>query len=266
MGRRICTKGQPRKIIRDVRMPFYGRGDVAMLRHMIAEVDEALCRALARVLPNGTVVRLDPPKPTWQSEKPSQAIDLFLFNLAGDDRRLMSGYEEVRDPGGRVLSRQDPARRYFLSYLVTARAPQIAEEHELLDTALRALTDNEALPASCLPDALLETGMPVYVDLDPAGPGHLWTSLGMPARAAFVLTVSAPHRPMPDTELAPPAEKLDLRGDVDYARKAPGRPAAAAAEDGRPAGAEAGQPAGTAAGTGPATVKRWVRIRTEAQR
>src|SRR5919197_2713563 len=130
---------------------------------MIAEVDEALCRALARVLPKGTVVRLDPPKPTWQTEKPSQAIDLFLFNLASDERRLMSGYDEVRDPDGRVLSRRDPAKRYFLSYLVTARAPKIAEEHELLDTALRALTDNESLPTSCLPDALLETGMPVLV-------------------------------------------------------------------------------------------------------
>ncbi|HKC29950.1 MAG TPA: Pvc16 family protein [Jatrophihabitans sp.] len=221
---------------------------------MIAEVDEALCRALAQVLPKGTVVRLDPPKPTWQTEKPSQAIDLFLFNLAGDDRRLMSGYDEVRDADGRVLSRQDPARRYFLSYLVTARAPKIAEEHELLDTALRALTDNEALPISCLPDALLETGMPVYVDLDPAGPGHLWTSLGMPARAAFVLSVSAPYRPVPDTELAPPADKLDLRGDVDYARQAP------------PVAASAGQPAGAAAGNGPAAAKRWVRIRTEAKR
>src|SRR5919198_5949103 len=86
---------------------------------MIAEVDEALCRALARVLPKGTVVRLDPPKPTWQTEKPSQAIDLFLFNLASDDRRLMSGYDEVRDPDGRVLSRRDAPKRYFLSYLVT---------------------------------------------------------------------------------------------------------------------------------------------------
>jgi hypothetical protein len=223
---------------------------------MIAEVDEALCRALARVLPKGTVVRLDPPKPTWQTEKPSQAIDLFLFNLASDDRRLMSGYDEVRDPDGRVLSRRDPAKRYFLSYLVTARAPKIAEEHELLDTALRALTDNESLPTSCLPDALLETGMPVYVDLDPAGPGPLWTSLGMPARAAFVLTVSAPHRPMPDTEIAPPAAKLDLRHDRDFGR-------------GTAASRAAAEAAGAAAETkpgGPAAEKRWIRIRSEAPR
>jgi hypothetical protein len=223
---------------------------------MIAEVDEALCRALARRLPKGTVVRLDPPKPTWQTEKPSQAIDLFLFNLAGDDRRLMSGYDEVRDSDGRVLSRRDPAKRYFLSYLVTARAPKIAEEHELLDTALRAFTDSEALPTSCLPDALLETGMPVYVDLDPAGPGPLWTSLGMPARAAFVLTVSAPYLPQADTDLAPPADKIDLRADMNFGRgTAESRAAAEAARTG--AGAKPG---------GPTPEKRWIRIRTEAKK
>jgi hypothetical protein len=209
---------------------------------MIAEVDEALCRALARVLPKGTVVRLDPPKPTWQTEKPSQAIDLFLFNLAGDPRGAASGVEEVRDGNGRVLSRADPPRRYQLSYLVTARAPQIAEEHELLDTALRALTDGESLPESCLPDVLLETGMPVLVGLDPAGPGPLWTSLGMPARAAFVLSVSAPHRPKPDTELAPPAERMDLRHDDNFGRGAGGA-------------------TGTTPG-GPAVEKRWKRVRS----
>jgi len=223
---------------------------------VIAEVDEALCRALARVLPKGTVVRLDPPKPTWQTEKPSQAIDLFLFNLAGDTRGAASGWEEVRDAQGRVLSRQEPPRRYQLSYLVTARAPQIAEEHELLDTALRALTDSEQLPESCLPEALLETGMPVLVDLDPAGPGHLWTSLGMPARAAFVLTVSAPHRPKPDTELAPPAEKIDLQADLSFGRRAhaPG---------------DAGESTGSGPATGPAgdpaTPKRWKRVGTGAR-
>jgi hypothetical protein len=216
---------------------------------MIAEVDEALCRALARVLPKGTVVRLDPPKPTWQTEKPSQAIDLFLFNLAGDDRGAASGFEEVRNADGRVLSRQEPPRRYRLSYLVTARAPKIAEEHELLDTALRALTDGESLPQSCLPEALIETGLPVMVDLDPAGPGHLWTSLGMPARAAFVLSVSAPHRPKPDTELAPPAEQMKLTHNDEFGRR--NGPGAAAADSSRP--------------NGPATEKRWKRVRTEVQ-
>jgi hypothetical protein len=212
---------------------------------VIAEVDDALCRALARALPKGTVVRLDPPKPTWQTEKPSQAIDLFLFGLAGDSNGAQSGFEEVRDARGSVLSRSDPPRRYQLSYLVTARAPKIAEEHELLDIALRALTDGDALPESCLPPALAEIGMPVRVELDKDGPGHLWTSLGMPARAAFVLSVSAPHRPAPDTDLAPPAEKIALSTDPLRRGTAPA------------AGGDGSQPTSS-----PAAPKRWQRVGT----
>src|SRR5436190_1541786 len=114
---------------------------------MIAEVDEALCRALARVLPKGTVVRLDPPKPTWQTERPSKAIDLFLFGLHDDARARETGWHEVRDDRGAVLSRREAIRRCQLSYLVTARAPKISEAHRLLDTALRALVFTDILPA-----------------------------------------------------------------------------------------------------------------------
>src|SRR3954452_22457400 len=93
---------------------------------VIAEVDEALCRALARVLPKGTVVRLDPPKPTWQTEKPSEAIDLFLYGIAQDAQRTESGWDEERDGRGVVISRAERPRRFVLTYLVTARAPKIA--------------------------------------------------------------------------------------------------------------------------------------------
>lgn len=215
---------------------------------MIAEVDEALCQALGRVLPKGTVVRLDPPKPTWQTEKPSQAIDLFLFGVADDKRGAMSGWEEVRGAGGAVLSRQQPPRRYLLSYLVTARAPKIFEEHELLDTALRALTDGEALPPDCLPEALADLGLPVLVDLDPAGPGQLWSSLGMPARAAFVLSVSAPYRRPADTELAPPADTIDLRANPIN-------------EQTRASASGSGTPGDGGSLPSVATEKRWKRVR-----
>src|SRR5256885_9863564 len=39
-----------------------------LFRSMITQVDEALCRLLRPCLPTGTQIRLDPPKPTWQTE------------------------------------------------------------------------------------------------------------------------------------------------------------------------------------------------------
>jgi hypothetical protein len=74
------------------------------------------------------------------------------------------------------------ARRCALSYLVTARAGQVREEHDLLDAALRAVLDSERLPA--------ESASPMRMALAATDPTTLWTSLGMPARAGFVLQIT----------------------------------------------------------------------------
>ncbi|HET9141327.1 DUF4255 domain-containing protein [Actinophytocola sp.] len=177
---------------------------------MITEVDDALCVLLGRALPEGTMVRLDPPKPTWQTERPSKAIDLFLFGLHDDPRGRQSGFDEVRDDRGAVLSRREPARRCLLSYLVTARAPKISEEHRLLDIALRTMVFTDILPTDCLPAELAALDAPVFVNVSENDAGTLWSSLGMPARAAFVCRISAPFIPEPDTDIAPPAEKISL--------------------------------------------------------
>lgn len=181
---------------------------------MITDVDDALCVLIGRALPEGTAVRLDPPKPTWQTERPSAAIDLFLFGLHDDPRGRESGWDDLRDDRGAVRSRRAPSRRCVLSYLVTARAPKVGEEHALLGLALRALLFADTIPPDCLHGELAD-GEPVALAVSTDGPGDLWSSLGMPARAAFVLTASAAFQAAPDTDIAPPAEKLALRSGQD---------------------------------------------------
>ncbi len=178
---------------------------------MITEVDDALCLLLGRALPEGTAVRLDPPKPTWQTERPSMAIDLFLFGLRDDPRGRQSGWDEARDGRGAVLSRRAPSRRCALSYLVTARAPRVGDEHMLLDRALRTMVFADTVPADCLSGALAEAGEPVHLSVSGDDPGELWSNLGMPARAAFVVTVSAAYLPDAAEEPAAPAERITLR-------------------------------------------------------
>lgn len=177
---------------------------------VITEVDEALCVLLGRALPEGTMVRLDPPKPTWETERPSNAIDLFLFGLRDDPAGRESGWDERRDERGAVVARRDPVRRCALSYLVTARAPRINEEHLLLDVALRTMIFTDQLPPDCLPDTLAGLDAPVFVRVADTDPDTLWSNLGMPARAAFAVTVSTPFVPAPHTDLAAPAEKIHL--------------------------------------------------------
>lgn len=147
---------------------------------MITEVDDALCKLFGRQMPEGTVVRLDPPKPTWQTERPSNTIDLFLFGLRDDTGAPPQG---------------EPVRRCELSYLVTARAERIHEEHRLLDRALRTAMFAGTLPDDHVPASLVVPDQPVYLRIADTGPGSLWTSLGMPARAAFVMNVSVPVLP-----------------------------------------------------------------------
>jgi hypothetical protein len=187
---------------------------------VITDVDEALCVLLGRSLPEGTMVRLDPPKPTWETERPSNAIDLFLFALREDREGRETGFADERDERGAVRSRRAPARRCALSYLVTARAQKVNEEHLLLGIALRTMLFTESLPADCMPSALAAVGVPVLIRISDADPGALWSNLGMPARAAFAITVSAPFQPEPDTDIAPPAEKLRL----DAGQKKPSGP------------------------------------------
>ncbi|MEC3978092.1 hypothetical protein [Amycolatopsis sp. H20-H5] len=138
---------------------------------MITQVDEALCRLIAPYLPAGTVIRLDPPKPTWQTEAQVSSVDLFLFAL-----------HDAGAPAGVVRG----GKRCALSYLVTARSDTVRGEHALLDGSLRALLETEQLRTE-LAEECLPIGLSIG-DLDPTG---LWASLGMPARAAFVVTVTA---------------------------------------------------------------------------
>lgn len=135
---------------------------------MITQVDEALCLLIAPHLPEGTVVRLDPPKPTWQTETQVSSVDLFLFALHG------AGPATGAARG----------KKCELSYLVTARADKVRDEHTLLDRSLQVLLGTEFL---------MVDAQPLRLSLGETDPTGLWVSLGLPARAAFVVTVTAEY-------------------------------------------------------------------------
>ena len=138
---------------------------------MIAQVDAALCRLLRPCLPAGTRIRLDPPKPTWQTESQVRSVELFLFAL----------HDAVGEGNEREGKRA--ARRCALSYLVTARAGAGPGRARPARRGPRTPV-LDAVPSS-------ESASPVRMSLAATDPTGLWTSLGMPARAGFVLLVTA---------------------------------------------------------------------------
>lgn len=187
---------------------------------VISDVSRALRTLLRPALPPTAAIHLGPAagSPTAApsdattaspagSAADTPAVHLVLRWLREDPNGRQSGDRDVRADNGTLLGRQAPARRYELRYLVTARAGSAEAEYELLDAVLLAVTGLDALPADCLPKTMVDTGLPVYLQVCPES---MPATAGLPAHAGFELTVSAPLLPPLQTELAPPAAELTV--------------------------------------------------------
>jgi hypothetical protein len=195
---------------------------------VIHDVDDSL-RSLvsACVAGNGKApaISFEPPTPEWAKAQARPVIDLFLYDVKENLEGKPGDGVDVRDEEGRVIGRQPPLRRYELSYLVSAWASDTAEEHRLLGEVLARVPDAEGLPAEHRKGSLADEGMPVEVDValsTGVNTWDLWSALGTAPRTAIDIVVTAPYLPPLRTDLAPPAEKLDLglaRDDEPPGRK-----------------------------------------------
>ncbi|MET7390784.1 DUF4255 domain-containing protein [Streptomyces sp. NPDC005529] len=180
---------------------------------MFHEVDASLQTFLAGCLPPDTPIGFDTPSST--DDRPQTPhVSLFLYNVAEDLSGRAAGWDEIRDDDHQVVRRHLPLRRYELSYFITAAAPCVRDEHQLLGSVLSALVNYEALPVSCLSPYLAAAGRPVALrtaSLEPAAPGwKLWSALHMSPRSCLDLVVTAPLLPDRPLRLESPPEILEL--------------------------------------------------------
>ena len=239
---------------------------------MLDDVDRSLAALLgSRLEAEKVEVIFDAPTADWTgSGDRKRVVDLFLHDVREDLTARTADWDDVRGDDGRVLGRQSPPRRYLLSYLVSAWTGDPLEDHRLLGLVLETVLERESIPAELLQGRLRDQGLPVMLqvavrDLPTPEAFDLWGALGAPLRSSLSLLVAAPLLPQLSTELAPPAERLDLgvrKQDGD--RKRAGGTASGADLDGR-AGDGAGGAAGAGAGREPVPVgrivKRWEGIR-----
>lgn len=177
---------------------------------MLADLDSSLGAWLADALPDRTEVDFGSPD-DLPTERPRRAIvNLFLYSVEADTSGLAAADVRLRDADGRVRSAQLPTRRYAVTYLVTARAHDPAEEHRLLGAILVAHATRDTLDGDCLRGDLtgVDAHIPIIIGVDgaPAVPNRL----DAPRHATLTLTVVVPVFPLPVRETAPPAENLDL--------------------------------------------------------
>ncbi|MDP9388656.1 MAG: DUF4255 domain-containing protein [Actinomycetota bacterium] len=184
---------------------------------MLQDVDASLRTLLESSFADEKVtIVFEPPTASWAAEQQDPVLDVFLYDVREALDGRQGEAEDVRDGDGRVVGRQGPPRKYHLSYLVTAWGGGPEQEHRMLGRVLETVPEHDVIPAGFLEGRLVEQGLPVSVRLATsdaaAGPGHaaLWSALGNTARTALALTVVAPLVPAMSTELAPPAERMNL--------------------------------------------------------
>jgi hypothetical protein len=184
---------------------------------VLHDVDASVRSLLEAVVTrNGgrTRVVFDAPTPEWASTQTDPVLNLFLFDVR-EDRDGRGGDEvDVRDTQGKVVGRRPPTRKYKLSYLASAWAKDAEEEHRMLGSIVATVPDTAAIPEEHLHGELGEQGLAVTIEVGVPVSGaqtwDLWSALGTAPRTALEIVVTAPVLPALRTDLAPPAEKLDL--------------------------------------------------------
>lgn len=141
-------------------------------------------------------------------------LALFLYDIRENLTGRGADFRQIRDQDNRVAIRQLAPRRYELSYLVTAYAATVTDEHRLLGLVLATCAELEAVPPCYLGGKLTGAGLPVGLRVASptaaAAPWDLWQALGIAPRACLDLLVMATLIPEATLELAPPAEHLVL--------------------------------------------------------
>jgi hypothetical protein len=180
---------------------------------VLHEIDAALRTMLLAELPATTTIRFDTPDPSW-CEGAGGVVSAFLHRVREDLGARTASWVEHRDERGRVVDRAAPARRYHVHYVVTAWCADSGHEHQLLGAVLAALAGHDTVPEQHLSGSLRAAGHPVtlavaHPELSRPAP-ELWRDLALRPRAALDLVATAILTPATPTDLAPPAQRVDL--------------------------------------------------------
>jgi hypothetical protein len=146
---------------------------------------------------SGAQVAFDAPTKAWAARQNAPVVDLYLFDIRENLDRRQTAFENVRADDGRVLERRPPARRFALSYLITAWTQRAEDEHRLLSAMLSCFLRYDALPPEDLQGNLAEQPWPVPVSIalpppDDRSVSELWSALGGELKPSLDLVIVAP--------------------------------------------------------------------------
>jgi len=222
---------------------------------MIQDVDESLRALVKRDALNGSKadVAFDAPNKEWSSRRNTPTVDLYLYDIREDLEQREVMWEAIRDDSGFVTERRPPARRFKLSYLVTAWTQRPEDEHRLLSSLLSCFLRNQTMPVDLITGSLVGARLPITLNIAMPPPqdrsiSDVWSALGGELKASLDLVVNAPFEIKVAVPAGPPVleepkfsfarpdgETEDAAAPV--ARGGKGKRGAAVAEGAKPVGA-----------------------------
>src|SRR2546428_7140887 len=166
---------------------------------MIQDVDESLRALVKRDALNGSKadVAFDAPTKEWSSRRNTPTVDLYLYDIREDLEQREVMWESVRDDSGFITERRPPARRFKLSYLVTAWTQRPEDEHRLLSSLLSCFLRNQTMPVELIAGSLVGARLPITLSIALPPPqdrsiSDVWSAMGGELKASLDLVVNAP--------------------------------------------------------------------------
>lgn len=162
---------------------------------MIQAVDQAVENFFRTnvPLPETTVdVAFEAPDRTWGAGLTRPTVNIFLWRVSRNEAGTTTGLQQRPTADGGV-ERRRALPLVDLSYLVTAWATEVRDEHQLLGSVLEAVVAFDWLPQDVLPDRL--AGSRCRIGLarhEPNNPGDLWTSLDGRLKPCVQMVVTLP--------------------------------------------------------------------------
>jgi hypothetical protein len=217
---------------------------------VIRDLDATLVAWLDALLPGVPVsfdgAQLLPPREPERDG--TTGLVLHLYDVEEEPDAGSHAWTDLRDAEGRVVGRTPPQRHYRFRYLVSARAKETLDEHELLGRVLAGAATGEVLAPEHLVGSLALGDARVVVRCAPSRGGTRsdsdegWratrrTSLELSVLAPLIVGTVAEVGPAPGTvQLGAGRMGADWAAEPEPERPAPVRPAHRITEGWSPAG------------------------------
>jgi hypothetical protein len=153
-------------------------------------------------------VSFDTPNDDWAAKLNRVTVNFFLYDIARSTVPTRSPTRRQAEDGHPAM-RRSPQPMVELSYLVSAWAGSVKDEHMLLGDLVSRLVGSDHIPVELLPQELSTS-----VSLNFGGDDHnknreLWSGLGGKLKASFTLHADVAADTFDWIEAAPPVERVE---------------------------------------------------------